>query len=107
MHESSNKKQKKNRSKLPIDLIRKAAQFLPGEMLDKELWKRHKLHDVVRKKYSHSKTETVCKDYQWQIDIAYMRDIKECNYQLQYIFCVIHVYSRYAWVRMLKNLIQY
>ena len=37
------------------------------------------------------------------MDIAFMRDIKRYNYQLQYWLVVIDVYSRFIWVKLMWN----
>ena len=42
-------------------------------------------------------------NYQWQMDLADMKYLQKFNSNLRYLLVVIDVYSRYAWVEMLKN----
>ena len=51
----------------------------------------YRLFDNVKRKYERLKTEAVNINYQWQADVAFMRDIKGYNYQLQYWLVVIDV----------------
>ena len=43
------------------------------------------------------------KNYHWQMDVAFMQDIKGYNYQLQYWLVVVDVYSRFIWVKLMKK----
>ena len=83
--------------------MKKIARLNKKKTLPDDLLLDYKLYDSVKRKYPRLKIESVKKNYHWQMDVAFMRDIKGYNYQLQYWLVVIDVYSRFVWIKLMKN----
>ena len=64
---------------------------------------RYQLFRKSKKKYKRLKMETVKPNYQWQMDLADFKYLQKYNSNIRYLLVVIDVYSRYVWVKKLKN----
>ena len=92
-----------NRKKKFDDNLLKKIARLNNKTLPPDLLLDYRLFDNIKRKYPRLKIESVKKNYHWQMDVAFMRDIKGYNYQLQYWLVVVDVYSRFVWVKLMKN----
>ena len=98
-------KRKKSKSEQLIneDFIKKAARLLKGETLDDKDKYTYDLYKRKRTKYNSLGIDVWHKNDLWSIDLAEMKDLAGYNDNLRYILCVVDVYSRYAFVKLLKN----
>ncbi len=71
-------------------------------MKTKEL-EQYTLHSKTFKKYKRLKVNVSRCNEQWSIDLAEMKDLANYNKQYKYILVCVDVYSRYAFVRLLKK----
>ena len=55
------------------------------------------LHKPIRRKFPRRKSIVVGIDYRWQGDLADMSCMSKYNDQLRYLYCLIDVFSKYAW----------
>ena len=56
------------------------------------------LHKPIRRKFSRSRTQVEGIDHQWQADLADVSHLATYNRGYKYLFCVIDVFSKFAWV---------
>jgi transposase InsO family protein len=61
------------------------------------------MHKAIRSKFPTTPTVSVAKDQYWQIDLTDMSSISSVNNDIKFILFVIDVYTRYLWLRDLKN----
>jgi transposase InsO family protein len=61
------------------------------------------LHKPVKRKFVRGVTSVFYIDELWQADLCEMQLIREYNSDVRYLLTVIDVFSKYAWVRQLKN----
>jgi hypothetical protein len=61
------------------------------------------MHKAIRYKFATSPTIAAAKDQYWQIDLTDMGSIASANKDIKFILFVIDVYTRYLWLRELKN----
>ena len=61
------------------------------------------LHKLIRRKFPRRKTIVAGIDYQWQGDLADMSSMSMYNDQHRYLYCLIDVFSKYAWVVPIKD----
>ena len=97
------KSKRRQQKRFDEDLIKKAARLLKGETLTKEEKESYKLHERVKKKYERLRISVGKKNDQWAIDLAEMNDLARYNYGYRYWLVCIDIYSRYVFVKMLKN----
>ena len=64
---------------------------------------REQLFYGNRKKYKRLKVEVKSCNEQWQIDLMDMTFLERYNSRVKYLLVVIDVYSRFAWVKRLRN----
>ena len=64
---------------------------------------RYQLFRKRKKKYKRLKMNTVEPNYQWQIDLADFKNLQKYNSNIRYLLFIIDVYSRYVWVKKLRN----
>ena len=94
----------KNRGKtFDEDLVKKASRLLKGETLSKGALDKYRLHDRAKKKYRRLTVNVSNVNDQWEIDLAEMNDLARYNDQFRYWLVVIDVYSRYCWLKLVKN----
>ena len=56
------------------------------------------LHKPIRRKFRCRQTVVGGIDYQWQVDLADVSSMSKYNDGYRYLFCLIDVFSKYAWV---------
>ena len=56
------------------------------------------LHKPIRRKFRRLQTVVGGIDYQWQGDLADVSSMSKYNDGYRYLFCLIDVFSKYAWV---------
>lgn len=61
------------------------------------------LHYPRRKNYKRNKIISPGKDYLWQADLVDISALSKFNYNIKYLLTVVDVFSKYAWVIVLKN----
>ena len=61
------------------------------------------LHKPIIRNFKRRKVYSSYKDNIWGVDLADMSLISKFNKGTKYLFCVIDLFSRYAWVVGLKN----
>ena len=61
------------------------------------------LHKPVIKKFKRRKVYARFKDNIWAADLAEMESLSSKNKNVKYLLCVIDVFTKYAWVKLLKN----
>ncbi|KAL7631047.1 UNVERIFIED_CONTAM: hypothetical protein RMT77_018667 [Armadillidium vulgare] len=61
------------------------------------------LHKYARKRFKSRKTEVYETDHTWQLDLTDMNKYSSYNNGNRYILFVIDVYSRYLWLKPLKD----
>ena len=95
---------KMKRTKLIDDeFVKKAARLLKGETLEKNEQNIYNLYQKKTKKYSRLRIDVWKKNDLWSIDLAEIKDLARFNDNLRYLLCVVDVYSRYAFIRLLKK----
>ena len=62
-----------------------------------------KLHKPVIKNFKRRKVYTRFKDNIWAADLAEMGSLSSENKNVKYLICVIDVFTKYAWVKLLKD----
>ena len=63
----------------------------------------YSLHKPAKRKYKRNKVITLGIDYLWQIDLVDMQKFSKLNKGFKYLLTCIDVFSKYAWVKPLKN----
>lgn len=87
----------------------KLAKAMKGKMSRKDVreWLRsqetYTLHKPINKKFPRNKYVLSNLNVLWQADLSDMRTYSKYNDGFNYILCVIDVFSKYAYVRPLKN----
>ena len=61
------------------------------------------LHEPVIKKFKRRKVYARFKGNFWAADLAKMGSLSSKNKNVKYLLCVIDVFTRYAWVKLLKD----
>lgn len=61
------------------------------------------LHKPIRRKFVRRKTVVAGIDYQWQGDLADVSSLAKYNDKYRYLFCLIDVFSKFAWVVPIKD----
>ena len=61
------------------------------------------LHKPVIKKFKRRKVHAISKDNIWTIDLAEMGSLSSRIRNVEYILCVIDVFTKYAWAQLLKD----
>ena len=61
------------------------------------------LHKPIIRKFVKRKMYSSFKDNIWGVDLANMQLISKYNKGIKYLFCVIDLFSKYAWVAPLKD----
>ena len=64
---------------------------------------RQQLFYGTKKKYKRLKVEVRSVNEQWQIDLMDMTSLERYNSRVKYLLVVIDVYSRFVWVKKLRN----
>ena len=61
------------------------------------------LHKPVIKKFKRRKVYARFKDNIWAVDLAEMWSLFSKNINVKYLLCVIDIFTKYAWVKPLKD----
>ena len=61
------------------------------------------LHKPIIKKFEKRKVYLQFKDNIWGVDLADMQSLSRKNKGIKYLLCVIDLYSKYAFVILLKD----
>ena len=61
------------------------------------------LHKPVTKKFKRRKVYARFKDNIWAADLAEMGSLSSKNKNIKYLLCFIDVFTKYAWVKPLKD----
>ena len=61
------------------------------------------LHKPVIKKFKRRKVYTKCKGSIWAADLPEMESLSSKNKNVKYLLCVIDVFTKYVWVKPLKD----
>ena len=61
------------------------------------------LHKPIIRKFGKRKVYSALKDNIWAADLADMQLISKFNKGFRFLLCVIDIYSKYAWVALLKD----
>ena len=61
------------------------------------------LHKPIIRKLKKRKVHSLFIDNIWGADLADMQSISTFNKRIRFLFCVIDIYSKYAWVAPLKD----
>ena len=84
---------KKTKGSGAILANKSAIKYIPqNEQLAEEL------HKPIIRKFKKRKIYSAFKDNIWLADLANMQLISKFNKRFRFLFCVIDVYSKYAWV---------
>ena len=74
------------------------AKFIPqNEQLANEL------HKPIIRKFEKRRVYSTFKDNIWGVDLADMQLLSKYNKGIRFLFCVIDIFSKYAWVVSLKD----
>ena len=60
------------------------------------------LHKPIIKKFKRGKVYSSFKDNIWGADLADMQLISKYNKRIRFLLCAIDIFSKYAWVILLK-----
>ena len=60
-------------------------------------------HKTVTKKLKGRKVYAKFKDNIWVSDLAEMESLRSRNKNVKYFLCVVDVFTKYAWVKPLKD----
>ena len=63
----------------------------------------NELHKAIIKKFKKRRVYSSFRDNIWSIDLADMQSLSKYNKGVKYLFCVIDLFSKYAWVIPLKD----
>jgi hypothetical protein len=88
---------------LDRDLIKKASRLLKGETLTAEQRRAYSLHGKKLHKFKRLKIYVQKRNEQWSIDLADLNSLLGYNNQYRYILVCVDVFTRYAFVKLLKN----
>ena len=70
---------------------------------DSSLILADELHKPLIKKFNKRKVYSQFKDNMWGVDLADMQSLSRKNKSIKYILCAIDLYSKYAFVILLKD----
>ena len=59
----------------------------------------NQLLEIFKKRTVYSR----CKDYIWGADLADMQLMSKFNNRFRFLLCVIDIFSKYAWIVLLKD----
>ena len=69
--------------------------------LDKQ--ESYALHKPARKKFTRQRVLVAAPDEQWQADLVDMQEFSKTNNGIKFLLTVIDVFSKYAWVVLLRD----
>ena len=63
----------------------------------------YSLHKLSRRNFKHNKIHAPEIDSLWEADLAFVQDVAKENDGVNYLLVVIDVFSKFLWVRRMKN----
>ena len=63
----------------------------------------NELHKPIIRKFEKRKVYSTFKDHIWGVDLADMQLLSKYNKGIRFLLCVIDIFSKYAWVVLLKD----
>ena len=60
---------------------------------------KNELHRWINRKFKRRKVYSSFTDNIQSVDIAGMESLSKCNEGINYLLCVIDLFSKYAWVK--------
>ena len=63
----------------------------------------NELHKPIIRKFKKRKVYSSFRDNIWGVDLADMQWLSKYNRGIKYLFCVIDLFSKYAWVLPIKD----
>jgi N-acyl-L-homoserine lactone synthetase len=87
----------------PAELIKKAARLLKNETLTEEQKQAYSLHHKKLHRIKRLKYIVNNRNEQWSIDLADLNELSGYNNQYRYILVCVDIYTRYAFVKLLKT----
>ena len=85
------------------ELIKKAARLLKNETLTEEQKQAYSLHGKKLHRIKRLKYIVNNRNEQWSIDLADLNELSGYNNQYRYILVCVDIYTRYAFVKLLKT----
>ena len=79
------------------------ARLLKGEKLNEDEQLHYGYLSRARRRFRWLKTDVVNVNYQWQMDLANMNQLRGYNHMYRYLLAVVDLYSRFAWVEPMKT----
>ena len=63
----------------------------------------NELHKPIIRKFKKRKVYSSFRDNIWGVDLADMQSLSKYNKGIKYLLCAIDIFSKYAWVALLKD----
>ena len=63
----------------------------------------NELHKQIIQKFKKRKVYSPYRDNNWGVDLADMQSLSIYNKGIKYLLCAIDIFSKYAWVLLLKD----
>ena len=63
----------------------------------------NELHKPIIRKFKKRKVYSSFRDNIWGVDLADMQSLSKYNRGIKYLLCVIDLFSKYAWVALIKD----
>ena len=93
----------KKRKRVDDDFIKQIADEIKLKKRKDDVSDREQLFFPVKKKFKRLKVDVKYCDEQWQMDLIDMTSMERYNSRIKYLLVVIDVYSRFVWVKKLRN----
>ena len=63
----------------------------------------NELHRQIIRKFKRRKVYSSFRDNIWGVNLAEMQSMSKQNKGIEYLLCAINIFSKYAWVALLKD----
>ena len=93
----------KKRKRIDDDFIQQIANQIKLKKHKDDVDDREQLFFPVKKKFKRLKVDVKYCNEQWQMDLMDMTIMERYNSRVKYLLVVIDVYSRFVWVKKLRN----
>ena len=64
---------------------------------------QNELHKQMIRKFTRRKVYSSFQDNIWRVDLSDMQSLSKYNKGIKYLLCAIDLFSKYAWVVLLKD----